>query len=229
MPPVLGPVSPSPMRLWSWLEASASTFLPSTMTMKLASSPSRNSSMTTRAPASPSLLPDSMSSMAACASARRHGDDDALAGSQAVGLDDDGRALLVDVGMCCGRLGKSGEFRGRDVVAGHEVLGEILRGFELRGFLGRAENLQAAGAEDVDHAGGERRFRADDGEVDLVLLGEISQGFRVGDVDVFQLVLARRAGVAGGDENLLQAGRLRQAPGHGVLAAAGTDDEEFHG
>ena len=68
MPPVFGPVSPLPIRLWSWLEASASTFLPSTMTMKLASSPSRNSSMTTRAPASPSLLPESMSSTAACAS-----------------------------------------------------------------------------------------------------------------------------------------------------------------
>ena len=35
-------------RLWSWLEASATTFLPSTITMKLASSPARNSSITTR-------------------------------------------------------------------------------------------------------------------------------------------------------------------------------------
>jgi len=41
-------------------------------------------------------------------------------------------------------------------------------------------------------------------------------------------VLARRAGVAGGDEDLLQAGRLGQAPGQRVLAAAGTDDEKFH-
>ena len=108
-------------------------------------------------------------------------------------------------------------------MAGHEALGEILRGFELGGFPGRAENLQAAGAEDIDHAGRQRRFRADDGEVDLVLLGEISQGFRIGDIDVFQLVLARRAGIAGGNANLLQAGGLGQAPGHGVLAAAGTD------
>ena len=104
-----------------------------------------------------------------------------------------------------------------------KALGEILGGFELGGFPGRAENLQAAGAEDVDDAGRQRRFRADDGEVDLVLLGEISQGFRIGDVDVFQLVLARRAGVAGGDANLLQAGGLGQAPGQRMLAAAGTD------
>jgi hypothetical protein len=110
-------------------------------------------------------------------------------------------------------------------VPGHEALGEVLRAFELRGFLGRAEDLQAAGAEDVDHAGGERRFRADDGEVDLLLLGEVGEGLRIGDVDVLQLVLARRAGVAGGDVDLLQAGGLGQAPGQRVFATAGTDDE----
>ncbi len=70
MPPVLGPVSPSPMRLWSWLVAMGSTLLPSTITMKLASSPSRNSSITTRQPASPKALPDSMSVTAASASSR---------------------------------------------------------------------------------------------------------------------------------------------------------------
>ncbi len=39
MPPVFGPSSPSRSRLWSWLEASASTLRPSHSTMKLASSP----------------------------------------------------------------------------------------------------------------------------------------------------------------------------------------------
>jgi hypothetical protein len=154
---------------------------------------------------------------------QRHRDNDALAGGQAVGLDDDGRALLVDVGVCCGRLGKSLKTGRRDVVASHEALGEILGGFKLGGFLGRAEDLQTTGAENIDHASRQRRFRADDGEVDLVLLGEISQGFRIGDVDVFQLVLARRAGVAGGDVNFLHTFGLRQTPGHGVFAAAGTD------
>ncbi len=68
MPPVLGPVSPSPTRLWSWLVAIGSAVAPSTIEMKLASSPSRNSSITTRAPASPKALPDSMSRTAASAS-----------------------------------------------------------------------------------------------------------------------------------------------------------------
>ncbi len=69
MPPVLGPRSPSKMRLWSWLEASGSTLRPSTMTMKLASSPSRNSSITTRRASSPGPLPASMASIAPWASA----------------------------------------------------------------------------------------------------------------------------------------------------------------
>ena len=55
------------------------------------------------------------------------------------------------------------------------------------------------------------------------VLPEASQRFRIGEVQVFQLVLARCAGIAGRNDDLLQAGRLRQAPGHGVLAAAGTD------
>ncbi len=53
MPPVLGPRSPSPRRLWSCEVASGRMCAPSAMTMKLASSPSRNSSITTCSPASP--------------------------------------------------------------------------------------------------------------------------------------------------------------------------------
>src|SRR6185437_3151300 len=69
MPPVLGPASASPRRLWSCDDASGSTCAPSAITMKLASSPSRQSSTTTRAPALPTALPDSIASTAACASA----------------------------------------------------------------------------------------------------------------------------------------------------------------
>ena len=53
MPPVLGPVSPSPRRLKSWAVASGSTLLPSTRAKKLASSPLRKSSMTISRPACP--------------------------------------------------------------------------------------------------------------------------------------------------------------------------------
>ena len=69
MPPVLGPVSPSPARLWSWAETSGSAVLPSTRAKKLSSSPSRNSSITSSAPASPKTRSAIMLSMAAVASA----------------------------------------------------------------------------------------------------------------------------------------------------------------
>ena len=69
MPPVLGPASPSKIRLWSWLVASGRTFLPSTMTMKLASSPAMKSSIKTRAPGVPGAVSENMWSMARCASA----------------------------------------------------------------------------------------------------------------------------------------------------------------
>jgi hypothetical protein len=67
MPPVLGPVSPSPTALWSWAEASGSAYPPSTKAKKLASSPSRNSSITRVAPAAPNRPAASASSIAASA------------------------------------------------------------------------------------------------------------------------------------------------------------------
>ena len=90
MPPVLGPLSPSSRALWSWLVASGSTLLPSTMTMKLASSPTQE------------LLDHHAVAGLAEGIAREHvvhrgdrpassvvGEDHALAGRQAVGLDHD--------------------------------------------------------------------------------------------------------------------------------------------
>ena len=70
MPPVFGPVSPSPTRLWSWAATSGVTRSPSLKTRNESSSPSRNSSSTTRPPASPTILPDSMSAATAIASSR---------------------------------------------------------------------------------------------------------------------------------------------------------------
>ena len=68
IPPVFGPWSPSKIRLWSCEVAIGRMLSPSIIQMKEASSPARNSSMTTREPASPNLLPASMSSIASNAS-----------------------------------------------------------------------------------------------------------------------------------------------------------------
>ena len=66
MPPVLGPRSPSSRRLWSCEVASGTTCLSFATTMKLTSSPLRNSSMTMVFPAAPKL-PPSMARAAAMA------------------------------------------------------------------------------------------------------------------------------------------------------------------
>ena len=57
MPPVLGPVSPSPMRLWSWAEAMAMAWVPSQRAKKESSSPVRNSSRTISVSWVPSSAP----------------------------------------------------------------------------------------------------------------------------------------------------------------------------
>jgi hypothetical protein len=66
----------------------------------------RNSSTTTVAPALPKALPDSMPRTAASASASFLRHHHPLAGSQAVRLDHDGRALAADVGFRSSEIGK---------------------------------------------------------------------------------------------------------------------------
>src|SRR4029450_2968169 len=69
MPPVLGPVSPSPTRLWSRAGARGSTVRPSVTANTLASGPSRNSSSRMVVPASPWTPPTRAASTAARAAA----------------------------------------------------------------------------------------------------------------------------------------------------------------
>ena len=70
MPPVLGPVSPSPMRLKSCAAASGRAASPWQSASSETSSPTSNSSMTTVAPASPKAPPTRQASTAAMAAAR---------------------------------------------------------------------------------------------------------------------------------------------------------------
>ena len=99
MPPVLGPVSPSPTRLWSCAAASATACLPSQSAKKESSSPSRNSSRTTYCLG----RSEQRAGEHLCGSLfgldMGVADDYTLAGGEAVGLDYDG-------------CGEAGEFAG---------------------------------------------------------------------------------------------------------------------
>ena len=84
----------------------------------------------------------------------RRGDDDAFPRGQAVGLDDDRRPALVDVGMGLACVVEAAEASRGNAVTGHECLGEMLGALELRCRACRPEDPQARGAKRVDDAGG---------------------------------------------------------------------------
>ena len=138
---------------------------------------------------------------------QRHSHDDAFAGCEAVGLDDDRCALFTDV--VDGRL----EFRKvpvgccRDCVPCQEVLGKRLGAFELRGCRRRTEAGQAQFIEPVDHARDQRRLGSDDGQGDTFGLCQRRKRFDVvgGDVHIAHLVLARGAGIAGCHQDFIDA------------------------
>ena len=65
----------------------------------------------------------------------------------------------------------------------HEILRERLAGFELRGALGRTEHAPALGLEPIGEAVAERRFGADDGQIDPLAIDEPNHGGGVQYVD----------------------------------------------
>ena len=111
----------------------------------------------------------------------------------------------------------------------HEVFAESLGAFQLRGGFGGAEDAQAVGAEVIDHAGGQGLLGANDREADFFGLRPFAQFEQIGDGHVFQLRRAGGAAVAGGHIDLLHFGRAGQPPGQRVFAAAGANNENFHG
>ena len=120
-----------------------------------------------------------MAALTACSavarSLRHH---HALAGGQAVGLDDQ-RVAEFSRANRSQRVGSGradAVARGRHRVALHEILRERLAGFELRRRLRRTEDAAALGFETVGKARGQRRFGADDGQIDAFVIDEPNHG-----------------------------------------------------
>ena len=196
MPPVLGPVSPSKARLWSWAEASGRTVVPSLRAKKLASSPARHSSITTSAPAAPK----------APAKQARHGGEGlldgrgnrhALARGKAVGLDHDRRAVVPDVRGRGVGIAEPGVGGGRDMRLGSQILGEALGRFESGRGAARAEDGDAGRGEVVCNPGGQRALRSDDHQVDRGPRQKPTTRGMIGDVDGDQFGVAGDPGLPG--------------------------------
>ena len=173
--------------------------------------------MTTSSPAAPNR-PRTSRRAASTASSCGLRDDHALAGGQAAALTTIGRALRaqarpVEVVACeCAVAG------GGYAVAGEKFLGEGLGALQPRGRLARAEARQSRGREGIDDAEHQRRLGPDDGQCDVLALGERRERRDVvgGDGDVAHLRLGGGAGIARGHQHLADArGRPRTSrPAH---------------
>ena len=154
---------------------------------------------------------------------------DAFAGGEAIGFDNDGRMEEGDRFFEFAGVGADGVFGGGNLVALHELLGEGLAGFETRGGLGGSEDAEAAGLEGVDDAEGEGQLGADDGEAGRLGLDESNHVVDVFEVDGNATGELGDAAVARRANNFSDAWAARDGPGKRVFAAPGTQDEDFHG
>ncbi len=96
----------------------------------------------------------------------RHGDDNALAGGEAIGLDDDRRALRAHVRFRRLRIAEGVRRRAVGMsLALHRSLVKRFDASNWRRRLRRAERLDAGGRERIDDALGQRAFRTDHDEI----------------------------------------------------------------
>ena len=111
-----------------------------------------------------------------------------------------------------------------------EILGVGLGRFQSGRQLARAEAAQAVRGECVGDAEHQRSLRPDDGQIDAFALRKRQQPSHVVRLhgNVLHPLLALRTGIAGSDEHLRDARRLRGLPGQGMFATATTDHENFH-
>jgi hypothetical protein len=147
-------------------------------------------------------------------------DNDAFPRRKSVGLHDDGRSLRIHVLVCGPGFAETRICRGGNAVARHEFLGELLRAFQLRASLGRAEYAKRLRAKQVHDSFGERSLGTDHGEMDLLRDCELGELVDCANCNVLQSRFARGAAVSRGNVDFLHARALREAPGDRVLPAA---------
>jgi hypothetical protein len=152
MPPVLGPVSPSPIRLWSCAGASGTTCLPSLRQRKLISSPSRNSSITTCCAASPSSEPENRPLAASMAFWRESQMRTPLPAASPSALTTMGgwKSSMAFSNLVRSRA--DGVVAGGDVVPLQEALGKGLAALQHGRGAGGAKDAQAALLEGIHNA-----------------------------------------------------------------------------
>ncbi len=155
------------------------------------------------------------------------GDDDTLAGGQAVVLDDVRRAECVE--SCSDFLRCLADVRhGCWYVGGsHDFFGERLRALELGSSGGRAE-MRSPSAHGIGGTSNERHFRPDHHEVHCLRYRQRRDGVGVAGVDSDIGGEGCSSRVAGGAHEPFDVGVEAQRPAEGVLTGTGSNDEDIH-
>ena len=157
-----------------------------------------------------------------------HGNDDTLAGSKAVCLDDNRSAFFTDVSLRISGVFADFEESCRDPVLLHQFLGKNLRTFDFGSSGRRPEDVQPVSFEYIDDPGYERSLRPHHGQIDVVVFRPSGKTFQVGRIqaDTFRQIF--HPGTAGNRVQLFHFGALGQFPNDGVFPAAAANDKYLH-
>ena len=136
----------------------------------------------------------------------------ALAGGEAVVLDDYRIAEFVERGACAVARSDAGVARGGDAEPRAQILGEALGAFQLRCIAAGAEYGDAHRADVVRKPVDQRRFGPDDDEFDRVAQAEIDHAAVILRVQRREFGIGRGARIAGRGVELFEPRRLRQPP-----------------
>ena len=226
MPPVFGPASPSPRRLWSRASGSARAVAAVAQGDEARLAAASRSSTTTRAPgvgARPSIAALGLGEVVA--------DGHALAGGQPVGLDDDAAARPRPArGRTPAPARTSVNAPPRAIrtpaAAATSWQNALLLSIRAAAAVG-PEDRDAGRGQRVGDAGRQRRLGPDDHELDGLAPGERDDRVGVERIDVARSAPAAPRAIAslpGRDDDLVDAGLRTELPGERVLPAAAADD-----
>ena len=153
------------------------------------------------------------------------GDDNPLAGGQAVILEHGRERTGAHIGQRLVKVGKSLVGCRGNVVFGHQALGEFLGALDGRGGLAVAENQQAFGTERIRDAGGQGRFGTHHREVHMVSQGKGQQPFHIGVLERYVERMFPGAGIARGTIDFFHLGTAAQRLHDGILASAAANHQ----
>jgi len=159
----------------------------------------------------------------------RHGNCHALSGGKPVGLDHHRDGEITERRASFRHRINALVIGGRDAVRPAQILGEALGAFKLSRGRARTEDGKAPGSEGIADAGDERRFRANDDEIDECAFCKLDDGSRIARVERDAVRPARDPGIARRGNKLAAARRLPKSPRERILPAARTQEQNIHG